>query len=226
MGKLVLIRHGESIWNMQNRFTGWIDVSLSKKGLHEARRAGTLLKNIKFDIAFSSNLLRAQETLFQILNRNNFCNGYIHIHENGKEWYSHYKSTEKDSSNLKVYTSEALNERYYGDLQGLNKEEVKKKFGEKLIHTWRRSFKTPPPKGNSLKATYDMTIPYFKKYIEPHLKKNINIIISAHGNSLRAIIKYIEKIPDDKITQVELETGMPYIYDCDSKGKIKKKIFT
>lgn len=223
MGKLILIRHGQSIWNLQNRFAGWADVSLSKKGILEAKRAAIKLKNIKFDGAYTSNLLRAQETLFEILNKNLYCNHYIRVHEDESKWYSHYKHTKEDDLDLKVYSSEALNERYYGDLQGLNKDETRKKFGEKLVQIWRRSFNIAPPGGNSLAVTYKRTIPYFKTHIEPRLKKGETIIVAAHGNSLRSIIKYIENVSDDKISEIELGTAIPYIYTFDKNMKIKKK---
>lgn len=223
MGKLILLRHGESIWNLQNRFTGWADVSLSKKGRKEAKSAAIKLKNYKFDVAFTSNLLRAQETLFEVLERNLYCNDYIRIHENESSWYSHYKHTKKDDLDLVIFSNEALNERYYGDLQGLNKEETKKKFGEKLVHIWRRSYNIKPPGGNALKNTYERVIPYFKKYIEKRLKKGETIIIAAHGNSLRSIVKYIEKLDKENIMKVEIPTGIPIIYTLDKNMKIKNK---
>lgn len=223
MTKLVLIRHGQSIWNLQNRFTGWADVSLSQKGLKEANKAAIKLKHYKFSFAYTSNLIRAQETLFSILNKNLYCNHYIRIHENESKWYSHYKHNKEDDIDLKVYTTEALNERYYGDLQGLNKDETRKKFGEKLVQLWRRAYKIGPPGGNSLSITYKRTIPYFKSHIEPKLKKGEDIIIAAHGNSLRSIIKYIENIADDEISKIELETGIPIVYNLDKNMKIKKK---
>ena len=223
MGKLVLIRHGQSIWNKQNRFTGWADVSLSQKGLKEARMAARKLKDFKFDTAFTSHLIRAQETLFEILNRNKNCNHYIRIHEDGSNWYSHYKHKKEDDFDLKVYTNEALNERYYGDLQGLNKDESRAKFGSKLVHLWRRSYTKAPPGGNPLKVTYKRTIPYYKSKIEPRLRKGENIIVAAHGNSLRSIIKYVENISDEKIADLELETGVPYIYNINNKGEVKSK---
>lgn len=225
MSKLILIRHGQSIWNLQNRFAGWVDISLSEKGLKEAKRAAIKLKNMKFDVAYTSNLIRAQETLFEILNRNNFCNRYIRIHENENNWYSHFKHTKEDEAMLKVFETEKLNERYYGDLQGLNKEETKKKYGESLLQKWRRSFNINPPGGNALSITYDRVIPYFKSHIEKDLKREKIVIVAAHGNSLRAIIKYIEKVSDEDISKIELETGKPTLYEFDSKMKIKSKKF-
>lgn len=223
MVKLVLIRHGQSIWNLQNRFTGWADISLSQKGIKEAKKAAKKLNSYKFDIAFTSNLLRAQETLFEILNSNQNCNHYIRIHENESKKYSHYIHTKKDDLDLKVYMNKALNERYYGDLQGLNKDDTKKKFGEKLVQLWRRSFKKAPPGGNALSRTYKRVIPYFKSHIEKELKNNKNIIISAHGNSLRAIIMYLENISGDDIQNIELKTGQPIVYTLNKDFKILDK---
>jgi len=223
MSKLVIVRHGQSIWNLQNRFTGWVDVSLSKKGLVEARRAAIKLKNFKFDVAFTSNLLRAQETLFEILNRNLYCNQYIRIHGNESKWYSHYKHTKSDDLDLVVFSNEALNERFYGDLQGLNKDGTRKKFGEKLVQLWRRSYSVRPPGGNALEQTSERTIPYFKKYIQKRLKKGENVIISAHGNSLRAIVKYIEKLDKKEIMKLEIGTGVPIVYSFDKDMNVKKK---
>lgn len=223
MGTLIIIRHGESIWNKENRFAGWADISLSKKGLREAKHAAEILKEVKFDTAFTSDLLRAQETMYEILNRNKYSNKYMRVHENDSFWYSHYKHTEEDNLDLKIYINEALNERYYGDLQGLNKDETRKKFGEKLVQIWRRSFRTAPPGGNPLSVTYKRVIPYFKSHIEKRLKKGETILVAAHGNSLRAIIKYLEKIPDREISQIELKTGVPIQYNFDDKMKILRK---
>jgi len=227
MVKLVLIRHGQSIWNLENRFTGWIDVSLSKKGLKEAKKAGELLKNYKFNLAFTSKLMRAQETLYEVLNENKYTKKYVRIHNDvndNPKWYSNYSHTIENKKELQIRISSALNERYYGDLQGLNKEETIKKYGEKKVQEWRRSFDIAPPKGESLKMTSKRTIPYFKKEILPELKKGKEIIISAHGNSLRSIIMLIENLTADEIIEVELPTGKPIVYEIDEKAKFFKII--
>ncbi|MBL8007404.1 MAG: 2,3-diphosphoglycerate-dependent phosphoglycerate mutase [Ignavibacteria bacterium] len=190
MAKLVIVRHGQSQWNLENRFTGWIDIDLSPAGEEEALKAGEKLGNYKFDEAFTSDLIRAQRTLDIILKEIN----------------------QKD---IPVSKDKALNERMYGDLQGMNKDECRKKFGDDQVKIWRRSYDTPPPNGESLKDTADRVLPYYKKYIEPELKKGKDILISAHGNSLRALIMYLEKMSSEEILRTEIPTGNPreYIFD-------------
>jgi len=225
MSKLILIRHGQSIWNLQNRFTGWIDISLSKKGVKEARNAGKILSKKKFDYAFTSTLARAQQTLFEIIEASEKHFSFTKIHEYNSKWYSNFEETKNDKGNIKVFIAEELNERYYGDLQGLNKEDTAKRYGDEQVHIWRRSYDIAPPNGESLKMTSERTIPYFKKKIIPLLKKDKNIIIAAHGNSLRSIIKYLEKLSPKKILDVEIPTGTPIEYKLDDKAKfISKRI--
>ncbi|MFZ1322854.1 MAG: 2,3-bisphosphoglycerate-dependent phosphoglycerate mutase [Ignavibacteria bacterium] len=199
MPKLVIVRHGQSQWNLENRFTGWIDVDLSPKGIDEANKASEILKEYKFDKAFTSDLLRAQRTLDIILENTGM-------------------------NNIPVEKDKALNERMYGDLQGLNKDECREKFGEEQVKIWRRSFDTPPPNGESLKDTADRVLPYYKSKIEPELKAGKDIIISAHGNSLRALIMYLEGLSKEEILQIEIPTGSPkeYIFD-DSMNVIETK---
>ncbi len=222
--KLIIIRHGQSVWNSENRFTGWIDVVLSEKGVEEAKLAGDTLKDYKFDVAFTSNLIRANQTLFEILKLNKYNQKYRKIHDEKKsEWYSNFKKIESDKDYLEVYFTEKLNERYYGDLQGLNKEETKQKYGEEQLKLWRRSFDVAPPNGESLKDNSKRTLPYFKKNILPHLKDGKTVLIVAHGNSLRSIIKYIEKLTSEKIVEYELETGVPIEYSLSPKMKILMK---
>jgi 2,3-bisphosphoglycerate-dependent phosphoglycerate mutase len=192
MPKLVIVRHGQSQWNLENRFTGWVDIDLSPAGLEEAKKAGEKLKGYKFDEAFTSDLIRAQRTLDVILDA----------------------IGQKD---IPVTKDKALNERMYGDLQGLNKDECREKFGADQVKIWRRSYDTPPPNGESLKNTADRVLPYYSEKIEPELKAGKNILISAHGNSLRALIMYLEKLSKDEILQTEIPTGSPkeYILDDD-----------
>ncbi len=225
MAKLVLVRHGQSIWNLQNRFTGWVDVSLSKKGRDEAKAAAKLLENYSFDVAFTSTLIRAQETLHAILNGNQLLkdNGYCFVHDDNCTWYEHFDSKEKEINFLRAYTNSALNERYYGDLQGLNKEKTAEKYGEDKVHLWRRSFDIPPPNGESLEMTSKRTIPYFDKFIKPLLKKGKNILVVAHGNSLRSIVMHIEKMTPEEILKFEMATGTPHIYEFDNKLSIISK---
>ena len=195
MSTLVIVRHGQSAWNLENRFTGWVDVDITAKGEEEARNAGEKLMNHKFDLAYTSNLKRAQRTLQIIL-------------ETTKQ------------THLEVIRNEALNERHYGDLQGANKAETAEKFGEEQVQIWRRSFDIAPPNGESLKDTLARVLPYFENEIIPELKAGKNIIIAAHGNSLRALIMYLEKLNPEEILQVEIPTGQPKEYQLDENLNI------
>ncbi|MEC7786926.1 MAG: 2,3-bisphosphoglycerate-dependent phosphoglycerate mutase [Pseudomonadota bacterium] len=194
---LVLVRHGQSEWNEKNLFTGWKNPTLTEQGVEEARKAGSKIKsiNLDFDLHFTSELLRAQIT-GEIIQR-------------------------EIDQQIKTIKNIALNERDYGDLSGLNKDEARKKWGEKQVHLWRRSYDTPPPGGESLKDTSDRVIPYFKKTIKPELEMKKNILITAHGNSLRALIKNIEDITATDIVKLEIATGEPIIYSF-SNNKFKK----
>ncbi len=198
MAKLVLVRHGESTWNLENRFTGWVDVDLSGKGREEARRAGEKIKGIKFDKAYTSVLKRAQNTLSIILQ------------VIGQE-------------NIPVEKDKALNERMYGDLQGLNKAETAKKYGDEQVHIWRRSYDVRPPGGESLKDTAARALPYFESKIIPDLKAGKNILVAAHGNSLRSIVMYLDKLTKEQVLNLNLGTGIPIVYELDSQMKILSK---
>lgn len=195
---MIIVRHGQSEWNLENRFTGWVDVDLSPKGIAEAREAGKKLSNFRFDAAFSSVLQRANKTLDAILEQNG-------------------------QSNLHVERNEALNERMYGDLQGMNKDEARKEFGEEQVHQWRRSYDIAPPGGESLKTTGDRTLPYFDSQIAPLLKAGKSIIIAAHGNSLRALVKHLEKLTPEEILAVEIPTGTPIVYELNEDLSVRKK---
>ncbi|MDX5320267.1 MAG: 2,3-bisphosphoglycerate-dependent phosphoglycerate mutase [Bacteroidota bacterium] len=191
MAQLTIVRHGQSEWNLQNRFTGWEDVSLTEKGIEEAKSAGAQLNGMHFDEAYTSNLKRAQNTLNYILEA---CG----------------------QSGIQITRDEALNERHYGDLQGLDKAETAAKFGDEQVHIWRRSYDIAPPNGESLKDTAARVIPYFENEIVPKLKAGKNIIIAAHGNSLRALIMYLEKLTPEQILQREIGTARPIIYTLDA----------
>lgn len=223
MAKLILIRHGQSIWNLENRFTGWADIPLSKKGIKEAKIAGKKLQHMRFDVAFTSELMRAQETLIKILDINDNDNKFFRIHDLHKGRYNRFLKKHPEMNYLKLFVSEALNERDYGDLEGLNKDEMRKKYGEEQVHIWRRSFDVPPPNGECLKDTYKRSVPYFKKHILKEIKEGRNVIVAAHGNSLRAIIMFLENISKDKIMEVELKTGTPIIYEMTKDLKIRSK---
>ena len=223
MSKLILTRHGQSIWNAENRFTGWVDVDLSKKGILEAQMSGRLIKNldIKIDVSYTSFFKISIKTLTTILKENDL--------------------------DLKFNTSWELNERHYGSLTGLNKEETKKKIGEEQFKKYRRSWDTrPPPMAEndknhslfsplnasiplgmipfteSLKDSYKRVIPYYENEIQKHIKENKNVLISAHGNSLRALCKYLFKISDKKINELEIPTGNPLVIEFDTNLKIEK----
>ena len=223
MGRLTLIRHGQSIWNLQNRFTGWIDVSLSEQGTEEAQQAASLLADQHFDLAFTSSLLRAQDTLYEILKQNHYCHQYLRIHETGRDWYEHFTPAKDDTSELKIYVSEKLNERYYGDLQGLNKDWARTHFGAEQVHQWRRSYDMPPPNGESLAMTAARVLPYFQSHIVPALQRGEQVLVSAHGNSLRAIIMQLEQMNTEQIMAYELKTGAPHIYKLDAHMQILEK---
>jgi len=186
---LVLIRHGQSLWNAENRFTGWTDIDLSKKGEYEAEMAGKKLESISFDVVHTSALMRAQRTAEIIIQHN------------------------KISKDMPVYKDERLNERHYGSLQGLNKTETAEKYGAEQVHVWRRSFDIAPPEGESLKMTAERTLPYFKEDILKHLNEGKNVLVSAHGNSLRSIVMHIENISKENIVKLEIQTGVPRTYE-------------
>lgn len=220
MGYLVLVRHGESRWNIANRFTGWVDVPLSKTGVHEALITADKLESLNFDVAFTSKLTRAQETLLLIFSEQDRTGIFLHESKKRNKWSHHGNSYAK--TEIPIYSSDKINERYYGDLQGMGKDAARKKFGENQVFIWRRSYDIRPPGAESLKDVYKRAVPYFEKEILPHIRKGKNVIVSAHGNSLRAIIKYLDHISDEKIPHLELQTGKPIMYKY-SRGKLNKE---
>ena len=194
---LVLIRHGQSVWNATNRFTGWTDVELSEKGEIEAATAGEQLADVRFDVVHTSALIRAQRTAEIVMSKN------------------------LGSGEIPTKQDERLNERHYGDLQGLNKAETAEIHGAEQVHIWRRSFDVPPHGGESLEMTAERTIPYFVEEIIPDLDSGMNVIVAAHGNSLRSIVMQIEDISPEDITSLEIPTGVPMYYKFDD-GKISR----
>ncbi len=222
MATLVLVRHGQSQWNLENRFTGWVDVPLSVKGREEATTAGKKLKNMRFDAMYVSHLMRAIQTLHYILLELADERIPILYHEEKRihDWEHYTGNQEKE---ILIYQSVDLAERYYGDLQGLNKAETMKKYGDAQVHLWRRSYDINPPHGESLKDTCERTIPYYKKNILPELQAGKNILIVAHGNSLRSITKYVENISDEDIPNMEIPTGVPIVYSFDAQMNTQKK---
>ena len=196
-----MVRHGQSEWNEKNLFTGWEDPGLTKKGSDEAKNAGTLINDldIKFDYMFTSALVRAQLT------------GCIILQNIGQE-------------DVKIVKDKSLNERFYGDLQGLNKDECREKWGEETVQIWRRSYDKGPPGGETLKETGERVLPYFFEEIYPLILKNMNVLIAAHGNSLRSLIKYLDNMSDEDIVKLEIPTGAPIHYSFDESGKVISKI--
>lgn len=200
MATLALVRHGQSQWNLENRFTGWVDVPLTDLGRSEARRAGELLKEagVHFDIAFTSDLQRAQDTLRIILEV-------------------------LDQEDLPVEKDQALNERHYGALQGLNKAETAKQYGDEQVHIWRRSYDIPPPDGESLKDTAARTLPYFDAKVLTELRAGRDVIVAAHGNSLRSIVMQLDALTREQVLELNIGTGVPIVYEFDDEGRVLSK---
>jgi len=212
--KLILLRHGQSIWNKKNLFTGWVDIPMSETGMQEAMAAGKKIENIPIDVIFTSTLNRAQMTvpLALLHHKSGKIPVFMHPGEGKLESWGEVYSEEAKNTLIPVYTAWQLNERMYGRLQGLNKEETAKKFGADQVKLWRRSFDVQPPDGESLEMTAARTLPYFKEQIVPRLEKGETVLISAHGNSLRSIIMFIDNLSKDQVVNLELATGEPLIY--------------
>lgn len=198
MPNLVLVRHGQSLWNLENRFTGWVDVPLTAKGEEEARQAGERLTGHHFDVAYTSALSRAQETLRIIMEVARF-------------------------HDLPIIRDQALNERHYGDLQGLNKAETAERYGKEQVHTWRRSYATPPPNGEALKNTAERTLPFFERAILGDIKQGKDVLVVAHGNSNRSIVMQLDELDEEGVLSLELGTGVPLVYDLAEDGSVRGK---
>lgn len=215
MSKLIMMRHGQSTWNELNLFTGWVDVPLSSKGVEEAIKGGELIKDIPIDVIFTSSLMRAQQTaMLAMLQHQSKKVPVIQHPGQGKleEWAIIY-SEKAHTQTVPVYCAWQINERMYGELQGLNKAETMDKFGKEQVQIWRRSFDIAPPGGESLEMTAARSIPYFKEQIVPALKNGLNVLITAHGNSLRSIIMFLDNLSKEEVVKLELDTGVPIIYD-------------
>jgi len=200
MSALILVRHGQSQWNKKNLFTGWKDPDLTSKGEVEAKEAGKSLNKlgIKYDLMFTSVLLRAKRTAQIILN-------------------------ELNQRDIRIIKDKAINERDYGNLSGLNKDEAREKWGEEQVHKWRRSYNIAPPGGESLKDTAERVLPYYRKKILPHVNERKNIIVAAHGNSLRALVMELDNLSPKEIVKLEIPTGIPIFYEISSSGSIESK---
>lgn len=197
---LILVRHGQSEWNLKNLFTGWKDPDLTEKGVEEAIQAGELLKGegCKFDIAYTSHLIRAQRTCQFVLDG-------------------------VGQSDIETIRDEALNERDYGDLAGLNKDDAREKWGEEQVHVWRRSYDTPPPGGESLKDTGARVWPYYMTDILPRVLSGQSVLVAAHGNSLRSLVMVLDKLSREEVTQLNLGTGVPIIYKLNADSTVASK---
>ncbi len=194
-GALILVRHGQSQWNLENRFTGWVDVPLTAQGVAEAQRAGDLLRSYRFDRAFTSALRRAQDTLWIILDV---------IGQAG----------------VPVECSPALNERHYGDLQGLNKDETAERLGRDLVYRWRRTYEARPPNGESLQDTAARVLPYFEARIRPAVLAGETVLVVAHANSLRALVMALDGIAPSDVPDLHIRTGVPLVYGVDGQGRL------
>ena len=199
MVQLCLLRHGESLWNKENRFTGWVDVPLTDFGREQAEKAGKSIKKegVQFQVVYTSVLNRAIETLEIVM-----------------------KTIQQ---NIHIIKDSALNERMYGDLQGLNKEDTAKKYGAEQVHIWRRSYDIKPPNGESLEDTQKRTIPFFMNCIMTDIKEGKNVLVVAHGNSLRSIVMYLDKLSKEQVLSLELPTGLPILYSIDSNGRVTSR---
>lgn len=198
MAKLILLRHGQSVWNLENRFTGWVDVDLSPLGEEEAQKAGELLRTTPIDYVFTSMLLRAQRT------------ADLALSIAGK-------------TGIPIERSEALNERHYGDLQGLNKDDIGKQYGAEQLKIWRRSYDIAPPNGESLKDTQERCLPYYHSTIEPKLREGKNVLVAAHGNSLRSIVMHLDHLDKEEVVELNIPTGSPLVYELDESLHVLDK---
>jgi 2,3-bisphosphoglycerate-dependent phosphoglycerate mutase len=197
MAKLVIVRHGQSLWNLENRFTGWVDVPLTDKGRDEARGAAERLRDIRFDVAYTSVLSRAEETLEIIL--------------------------ASLGQHPPIIRDQALNERHYGDLQGLNKKKTAERYGAEQVKLWRRSYDVPPPNGEALKNTAERTLPFFERAILGDLQLGKNVLVVAHGNSNRSIVMGLDRLTKDQVVALELATGVPLVYEIGPGGEVLSK---
>lgn len=225
MPQLVLLRHGESVWNRMNVFTGWVDVPLSPKGIEEALSAGDMIAPIEFDRVYVSTLVRAMQTALLALSRSkNTRYPYVFHPETGKtgEWSEIYRE-ETMRLGLPVVTDWRLNERYYGKLQGKNKQETAREYGDEQVKLWRRSYSVRPPEGESLSDTAERTWPFFEEKIWPDLRAGRNVLVSAHGNSLRSIVMHLDHLTQEEVLELEIPTGVPMVYFLEAGELVRQK---
>jgi 2,3-bisphosphoglycerate-dependent phosphoglycerate mutase len=214
MGRLILLRHGQSQWNKKDLFTGWVDVPLSPQGIEEAMHAGDLMKDIPIDVIFTSTLIRAQMTAMLAMTHHSTGKVPVMLHENDEKlaaWGKIYDESTLEEV-IPTFINWELNERMYGCLQGRNKEATRKEFSPEQVKLWRRSFDQPPPEGESLEMTAQRTLPFFEKTIFPYLSEGKNILICAHGNSLRSIVMKLDNLTKEEVLSLEIPTGEPFEY--------------
>lgn len=224
MAKLILMRHGESMWNLLNLFTGWVDVPLSTKGIEEALKGGKQIEDEPIDIIFTSTLVRAIMTamLAMTTHHSKKVPAILHNGEGKPEEWAKIHNPAAESLTIPVIRAWELNERMYGELQGMNKAEAGAKFGKEQIQIWRRSYDIPPPAGESLKMTAERTLPYFNLSIMPLIQKGLNVFVAAHGNSLRSIIMKLDGLNEEQIVKLEIPTGQPIIYVFENEKFTKQ----
>lgn len=211
-GTLILMRHGASVWNDKNLFTGWVDIPLSPRGVQESLKAGEVIATMDIDVIFTSTLIRAQMTAMLAMLSHPKVPFVLHPGEGKLEKWATIHSEETRKEMVPVLCAWQLNERMYGELQGMNKDEMRTKFGAEQVQKWRRSFDEAPPNGESLEMTSERTLPYFKEEILPLLEEGKNVFISAHGNSLRSIVMMLDQLTHEEVVNLEIPTGAPWIY--------------
>jgi 2,3-bisphosphoglycerate-dependent phosphoglycerate mutase len=216
MTRLILLRHGQSVWNKKNIFTGWIDIPLSAQGIEEAFQAGREIQELPIDEIYTSTLIRGIMTAMLAMTVHKSGKIPEILHPEDKKFHDYYQCYDEETKQELIPVTRAwqLNERMYGELQGKNKQHMREQYGDEQIHIWRRSFAVAPPKGESLKMTAARTIPYFEEEILPKLKQGKNILISAHGNSLRSIVMKLNNLSEEEVLKLEIPTGKPLIYDA------------
>jgi 2,3-bisphosphoglycerate-dependent phosphoglycerate mutase len=228
MAKLILVRHGQSTWNAENRFTGWVDVPLSRIGRQQAIAAAHKISGYSITVAYTSLLMRALETAAICLTEcEGVCGGKSPVFKHNlddPDWRGWDQYDGDHTQEIPIFSCQALDERYYGDLQGFNKVEMAAKVGEELVHQWRRSYSARPPGGESLEDTVTRTAPFFRDRILKHLVAKENVLVAAHGNSLRAVMMQLDQLSPEEVTGLELGTGVPIVYEIDSAGKPTDKV--
>ncbi|PPS45459.1 2,3-bisphosphoglycerate-dependent phosphoglycerate mutase [Chroococcidiopsis sp. TS-821] len=228
MATLILVRHGQSTWNAANRFSGWVDVPLSHVGRQEAMQAAEKISFYRIDVCFTSLLVRAIETTAICLTEGSGASrrkSPVFKHDSDDpNWHGWDQYEGYIEEEIPIFMSPALDERYYGRLQGFNKAEMAEKFGQDIVHQWRRSFDVRPPGGESLKDTAARTIPFFQNRILKHLTNGDNVLVSAHGNSLRSILMYLDNLSPEEVPSLELATGIPIVYEIDAEANIIDKV--